>query len=586
MTRKPSIIFFVLLAAIFVAYSVPPMDVMTESHDGLDSVTTYFLMINQFDVGFFDMSKILPQFLGGVLPFNALAISDAHIVYAVFKLLPPFEGFIVVSALFKTLAFVGMYLFLTAHVLPESRHQRLIASATAFCFAVFPTTFVYLGSSLALPLFAWGVLNTLKGDRRWQNWLAILIYPLVATLHLGGVFVYAAVGGWALILLMRKHPSSRYFAAQIATLAVVSVIVERRLLYHWFFASYDYVSSRTILYDGPLAGEHSLTLARWFRETVGRVLLGSGAQFPDFHAPFPILMVLAAIVGFAVFRSLRTDASGVVGRRLLWVVAGISTLGALAIAEENYVLLAQIADFPFRLHRIEVVTPMLWWSAFALALFLLTDRPGRWVRGSAIVLAAIVCLHTAIQFPGLKEGVMQAAGIPRHLGLRQGLLTPNAEPRPVWNEHGGNFSFSEYFELEAFRQLEPALAAVLGADKSAYKVISVHMKPAPAQFNGYYSLDGVFADYEASAHTRFWEMFESESKKLGTHGHRLEFPVAPESRIDGKIDPDFDTCIFWERGGRAVFSRSDFADPDRLDFNRLGKYGRVRVYLVNDPPDC
>lgn len=586
MTHKPAFVFFAILAVIFLAFSLPPQHAMTESHDGLDSVTTYFLMIDQFDVGFFEMSKRLPQFLGGVLPFNALAISDAHLVYAIFSVLPPFSAFVAVVALFKILAFVGMYLLLSTHVLPAGRHQRLVAAATAFCFAVFPTTFVYLGTSLALPLFAWGVLNTIKGSRHWSSWLAILIYPLVATLHLGGVFVYVPLGVWSLILLIQRHPSARRLFVQVATLAVVAAIVERRLLYHWFLASYDYVSSRTILYDGPLAGEHSLALGRWFRETVGRILLGSDAQFPDFHAPFPILMVLAGIAVFWLTRGARTDSVALAGRRMQRSIALIVILGALAVAENHYLLLAQLADFPFRLHRIEVYVPMLWWSAFALAFFLLLQAPKRWVQGGTGLLAVVVCLHTAIQFPGLKERAMEAAGIPRHLGLRQGLLHPDTPPRPVWDDHGGNFSFEEYFQSKAFAQIKPVLARALGEDKAAYKVISVHLRPTAALFHGYHSLDGSFADYEVSAYTTFWEMFEAEAAKLGTKGHRLEFPVAPESRIDGMIDPEFDTCIFWSRGGRVVFSRSDFADPARLHLRKLGTYGQVRVYLVNDPPDC
>lgn len=181
---------------------------------------------------------------------------------------------------------------------------------------------------------------------------------------------------------------------------------------------------------------------------------------------------------------------------------------------------------------------------------------------------------------------MDAAEIPRHQGLRQGILNPDPDPRPVWDEHGGNFSFAEYLELDAFDELEGDLARAMGEDKSAYFVISVHLRPTAASFNGYYSLDGVFADYELGAHAQFWEMFEGEAAKIGVTGHRLEFPVAPESRVDGRIDPDFDTCLFWSRGGRVVFSRSEFADPARLHLGLLGTYGRVRVYLVDNPPAC
>ena len=367
--------FFGLLAAIYAVFSLPPESAMTEAHDGLDSVTTYFLMIDQFAVSLFELDRFLDQFLGGTLPFNALAISDFHLVYVIYKVFPPFTAYILVVAVFKIVAFVGFYLLAVRHVLPLGRHREFIAAASAFCFAVFPTTFVYLGTSLAVPLFLWGFLNTWGGEKRWVNWFAVLVYPFLSTLPLGGCFLYLAVGVAAAVLVLRRHPSARQVVAQVATLALAVILVERRLIYHWFLAAYDYSSSRMILYESWLDGNHKLTLGRWAHDLVDRLVAGQNTQFPDFHAPLPILVIVAVALAILLARVRGTTAVGSeatkhVGKLLGWILLGIAVISAISVAETDYLVMLQLFDFPFRLHRIELIVPTLWWAAFAVSLAL------------------------------------------------------------------------------------------------------------------------------------------------------------------------------------------------------------------------
>ena len=92
----------------------------------------------------------------------------------------------------------------------------------------------------------------------------------------------------AAVSVLRRRPSARQVVAQVATLALAVILVERRLFYHWFLAAYDYSSSRFILYESWLDGNYTLTLERWVREFAGRLITGHGTQFPDFHAPLPV----------------------------------------------------------------------------------------------------------------------------------------------------------------------------------------------------------------------------------------------------------------------------------------------------------
>ncbi|NQV81978.1 MAG: hypothetical protein HQ495_15580 [Alphaproteobacteria bacterium] len=590
LAARPSFwVFFGLLAVIYAVFSLPPESAMTEAHDGLDSVTTYFLMIDQFAVSLFELDRFLDQFHGGTLPFNALAISDFHLVYAIFKVFPPFTAYILVVAVFKVVAFVGFYLLAVRHVLPQGRHREFIAAASAFCFAVFPTTFVYLGTSLSVPLFLWGFLNTLGGERRWVNWFAVLVYPLLSTLHLGGYFLYLSVGVVAMVSVLRRRPSARQVVAQVATLALVVILVERRLFYHWFLAAYDYSSSRFVLYESWLDGHYTLTLGRWAREFAGRFVAGQGAQFPDFHAPLPILVVATAIVAILLARFRGTadggsEAAKRAGKMLVWILLGIAVISAAAVAEDNYLVLVQLFDFPFRLHRIEMIVPTLWWSAFAVSLAAFGATFPR-LNFAVFGVVVLVCAHTALQFPGIKERVADQFGVPRHAGLRAAVLGAKIEPRPYWAERaGGNFSFAEYFELESFSRIKADLAAKLGLDQSAYRVLSVDLEPSVALFHGFYALDGVFADLNAKAYANFWQLFPVELQKSGmSKGHRLEVRVASSSRTPAGINLDFDVCLLWRRGGRVIFSRSDFADPKQHNLALLDTYGSVRVYLIENP---
>ena len=199
----------------------------------------------------------------------------------------------------------------------------------------------------------------------------------------------------------------------------------------------------------------------------------------------------------------------------------------------------------------------------------------------------MVCAHTALQFPGIKERVMDQFGIPRHAGLRAAVLGEKVEARPYWRERvGGNFSFANYFELESFSRIKTDLAANLGPDQSAYRVVSVDLEPAVALFHGFYALGGLFSDLNAKAYEDFWGLFPGELQKQGiTKRHRLVFPVALSSRTPAGINPDFDVCLLWNRGTRVIFSRSDFADPKQHYLALLDTYGSIRVYLI-ESPDC
>ena len=609
------LIFLVILLGVLAAFSLPPSRAMAEAHDGLESVTTHFLMMGRFRDVFFDLDYFVPQFQSGRFPLSALSISDFHLAYLPFVFLGPFTAYVVVVAMVKVLTFCGMYLLLKDHVLPRSTYNGFIAAVAAFCFAMITNLFYFVGTAALVPLVAWAFLNVWRGERHVRNWIAWILYPFLSVLHLGGFAVYTLLGAATLVALVRRKGCRFHLLAQTAAVAAVVLAVERRMFYHWLFASYEYVSSRYILYAPWFRGERGLDPSVWIEESVQQLVLGNETSHPDLHFPLAFAAILGALVFLAAHRLVRGGAGPATAaiapqvRFLVAIFVTVSALAALTTAELHYLTMIKLFGFPFRLSRIDAVVPTLWWVMFALALVVLGAAVGTRWRFAVTAIAVVVSIHTGIQFPGVKERFKEALDIPRHVGLRAAvagtlgdrlrdyeigsislakILGTEADERPRWRERAeGRYAFGEYFELDHFDRIKRNLAARLGPDQSSYRVISVDLAPSVALFHGFYPLDGNFSDYAVAYYEEFWELFRDELQKDGVvKGHRLEFPIADRSRLDNGINPDFDTCLFRKRSGRVVISRSNFAYPTRLFLDLVGQYGDLFVYVVGDVPGC
>jgi hypothetical protein len=133
----------------------------------------------------------------------------------------------------------------------------------------------------------------------------------------------------------------------------------------------------------------------------------------------------------------------------------------------------------FNFARFHFLRPMVIYVGFALACLLLWRKGGKWGRlGSK----AAIALQVLLLF-GFNEEIVY-----------------RVEREP---------SFREFYAEEQFRDIE----AYIGQPKEAYRVASIGLHPAIAQYNGFYTLDTYNNYYPLSYKHAFREVIAKELKK-------------------------------------------------------------------------
>ena len=508
-----------------------------------------------------------------------------------------------------------MYLLLRDHLFDRTAYFNRVAAAVAFSFAVLPHKPYLFGTGTYLPLLAWASINIWRGDVRARNWVIAAVYPFYSYTFYGGLSVMGylvAAAAWAIAARRDRARRVSLLAILVCCLFVVS---ELRMIYHWFFASYDHVSARG--FELP----ESFRLSTYVESFLRHLVMGNDTLHFSFHYPVLIAVAAATAAGWGILRLRRGAAIGSPSDPLPAIMAAMFALlvlnSVIKAEETHFKIVYYLTGLPLSLARSDVASPTLWWVLFAASLLAMARHAAFLRRVVVPFLAVLVALHSMLQFPGIKEDIKDRLGIPRNVGLRAalaggalgrfgelrlgnssvneiaGLKVLLQDPevlRPDQQYRGhGVYSFDEYFEREAFAEMRPVLDARMGADRSAYRVLSIGIAPAVAIVNGYSTLGGYFADQPLEYLARFNRVFAAEYAKSGRDpmpGNMAFAHVSPASVRDGVIDPDLDLCLLDELGGKVVISMFAFADPARQGMEAIGTFGPLHVYLMAPDPAC
>ena len=593
---------------------IPTDQAVAESHDYLDAFYSWFVLRARQSGFFFDFDYIIPDVLNG-LRFNSLALGDLAIGPNLYLVLPPTAAHVANDILIRGCALAGMYLLLRDHLFERTAYFRWVAAVVAFSFAVLPHKPYLFGTGTYLPLLAWAALNIWNGDVRARNWIIAAVYPFYSFTFYGGLSVMGyliAAAVWAIAIRRDR-------AARVATLAALVcglfVISEIRMIYHWFFASYEHVSARG--FELPESFQPGVYVESFLRHLV----MGNDTLHFSFHYPVLSAVVAATAVGWGVLRfrngaAVASSSTALPG--IMTAMFALLVLNSVIKAEETHFKIVYfLTGLPLSLARSDVASPMLWWVLFAASLMAMAQYGPVLRRFIVPAVVVLVGLHSTLQFPGVKDGFKDQLGIPANVGLRAALaggalgrfgeirlgntslneiaglkvLLPDPEvPHPDQQFRGhGVYGFAEYYEAAAFDEIGPVLAERLGADRSAYRVLSIGIAPAVAMVNGYSTLGGYFADQPLDYLLRFNRVFAAEYEKSGkdpTPGNLAFAHVSPASVRDGVIDPDLDLCLLDELGGKVVISMFAFADPVRQGMEAIGTFSGLHVYARLPDPTC
>ncbi len=440
-------------------------------HDNLDSDLLYLHLLKISRTAFaFDLNTVVPNVMNGI-PRSAFR-SGLNLEVLSFYLLPTYWAQVVNFALIHGIGFAGMYALIHRYVLPQPE-WAFTRVAVAFLFALVPGYTVHGASVSGQPLLLWAFLNLLTNRSRWSDWLIISLFPFYSFFVWAGLFIGLALGILGLGHMTRSRRVHWPYVGGLTLLMGLYLLSEWQMIYS--FLARTYVSHRTE-YD----------LVRLLPMTVTDSLRKAGYLFvqTQYHSGAFGTVGILAVACIAAWRAYRRR-----DYRAVYVLAGFVGLAGLICLVNGFYRFPAVWLGPgnllqaFQFDRFYFLLPLLWFVLFAITLRQFAPN-GRLNR--LFLLGQLVVMVVANQ--EFRINVGKLAGL------------TNDEEYPAYRA---------FYATRQFAQIRDYIRR----PQASYRVVSVGMHPAVAQYNGFYTLDSYQNNYRLSYKHQFREVIAPELAK-------------------------------------------------------------------------
>lgn len=479
LARHKSAVFFSLIVFAYVApFIVLRQNAHFTINDNLDWITPWVILAKSGKM--FELTGNFHQMLGEI-PRSCLP-SGFNVTSWLYLLFSPFRAYLINLLLVHFTAFIGMYLLLKYYVLPYKNTWLSWAGAAAF--ATLPFYTVYGLSIAGQPLLFYAMLNAYYDRKMTVNILIIVIFALYSSLPLVGVFILAVLVLFALYDFWHSRMLRISFWKAIILLICSYVITESWLIYNEFLSA-GFVSNR---------------------EEINRILLGQARSLGNikpliidnfvngqYHAVSLHKYILLLAVPLALVTGWRQQREYKAIWLLLLLSAGISVFYGLRYTG-FYISHAAHSSFlnSFQIQRLHWLHPLIWYTLFALCLSVIAN-----IRYIGKLLAALLIT--------LQLGFLFGNNIEYDLVLRKQADISVMENAALYE----NISYGEFFADSLFQKIDN----YIGRPKQDYRVASIGIYPAIAQYHGFYTLDGRLNIYPLAYKHAFRQIMSKELDK-------------------------------------------------------------------------
>lgn len=461
---------WILLALAIILLYLSPLFVLGENahirvHDNLDSNLAWYKVLVTSGQLFGKLDATIPQIING-LPRNALA-SELNGIVWLYALFPTMIAYGLSQAITRIVAFIGMYILLKKHFL-KGNEWVVINVGTALAFSLTPFWPSGMLSTLGMPLALWAFLNIRNGEKTWKNYIVLILLPFYSSFVLGFFFFLTAMGIlWVVDGLRGKGWNFRFFFA-IVLMLVVFMIVEYRLVASFFY--FNEPNSRDEYFHARLP------LWRVIRLTFTNFILGHN-HVMTVHGliilPVTIMALYAIFIKKLWSREKAFTFFFIINFALSTWYAFWFYKGWLPLTQRFHVM------DTFNFARFHFLRPILIYIGFALGLKILWEN--RFF--SKRIVLVILCLQLIV------------------------LLIFNDEV--IYHRKP---TVKEFFATELFDEIKDFIDLPL----DQFRVASIGLHPAIAQYNGFYTLDTYNNFYPLRYKYKFRKIIEKELEKNKT----------------------------------------------------------------------
>ena len=437
-------------------------------HDNLDSEFVYLHLLVRTGQAFnFSPDAVIENVMNG-LPRSAL-LSGLNVAVLWCYLFEPPMAYIVNHFVIHLVGFVGMVLLLKTHFIREKQFRYMVW-LVALLFACVEYYVPYGLSVAGQPLLLYAFLNLLNHTHRIRDYIIIVLFPFYSFFPFTTPFVITFLIILAFVDALAHKRLNRPFAFGIAILAGSSVFTENQVIYAMLIDK-NYVSHRTAY---NISERISLTLLSSVQDAFSLLL-----RTHRHTGVFPTVLIMATSI--YALTSRRTERTTFV--TAIFIFAAILTI--CLIHGLNRWLVYWIGnDLPvlkeFQIHRFYFLLPLLWFLLFSLSLRVVA------VRHHAIVVLILISGQLMLilkDSPEWQRNVQLAYG--------QQIDKP---------------TYRQFFATQLFSDIDH----YIGKPKSSYRIVSIGLRPAVAQFNGFYTLDSYQSIYELDYKHAFRRIIKGE----------------------------------------------------------------------------
>lgn len=408
-------------------------------HDNLDSNHVWYSFLN-FDNLFKPNGYLINGVRRGSLPLELNVTTWLYLIFG------PLKSYILERLIISVVGYWGMWRLLSTRLLKDEK--QIITVGVSLCFGLLPY-WPYGGIGISgIPLLVCALWNFYEGNWNWRDLLVLLFYAFYSSLILTGFFilVYCVIilaFGW-----FKRGTLNFQFLIGICFLSLFYVVSHYRL-FMAFLVDTDYISHRVEFKIHFTGIKQSLKIG-W------RLFLNQQSHSESLHRKVILPLFLLTIFFIKTPNRLRELKFSV-------LIILILTLTALFYGLYSSIMLQSFTNFinsvvPMQFQRFYMLSPVLWYILFALTLKTLWNTET--IRKTSIYLLLL------FQF--------------FHVLSKHELIV-----------NRNNTTYKEFYAKETYAKIKNELDKI----SSDYKVISVGLDPAIAQFNGFKTLDGYLSDY-------------------------------------------------------------------------------------------
>jgi hypothetical protein len=363
-------------------------------------------------------------------------------------------------------AYWGMIILIRTHFIRKDE-KRFIAWPVALAFASLPFYTVFGISVAGLPLVFYAYLNLIIRRSHLRDYLILIAFPFYSSIvWAGSTLIPAMLVHQIFIFIFRKEQRSWDAPIGMTLMTGAYVFVNQGVL--WLaLLNPEFVPHRV---------EYNIFLVEnidWIKNSLESIYVFSLCHYHI--ATFGSLPILCAYL-----ISLGYKGRGTVAYNLILSVSVIS----LGYGFYFYLVYIFQDIFPilisFKANRFIALLPTLWFLLMAVSL----SRISNTLNGRTLTLFFVLIQFLTV-LAGNDEFIQN---------IKQ--LTGSAR-KP---------NFREYMSESMFAEIRKDL----GENTASYRVISVGISPTVAQYNGFYTLDGLVSIYSLDYKHRFRKIMETE----------------------------------------------------------------------------